>query len=215
VIQRKPLIIEKINNSLKFNENGVIKMSKVILEKLDVSPLPEPTILVTVKTENKSPNIITIAWTGVFSYNPSTVYIAVHPARYSSSMLKESMEYVINIPSENLAKITDYCGIVSGKNVNKFVETGLTPIPASSVHAPLIKECPVNIECKVKDILNFGSHDIFVGEIVAIHYDEEVLTKNGTPDVEKIRPYGYSFGEYRSMGEKLGSAGYSKRTVNG
>jgi len=123
------------------------------------------------------------------------------------------MEYVINIPSENLAKITDYCGIVSGKNVDKFKETGLTPIPSSIVKAPLIKECAVNIECKVKDILNYGSHDIFVGEIVAIHYDEEVLKENGILDVEKIRPYGYSFGEYRSMGEKLGVAGYSKKSI--
>jgi flavin reductase (DIM6/NTAB) family NADH-FMN oxidoreductase RutF len=187
------------------------KMNKKIIDKLTVSPLPEPTVLVTVKTEDKSPNIITIAWTGVFSYNPSVVYIAVHPARYSNSMLKESREYVINIPSESLAKIADYCGIVSGKNVNKFEETGLTPIPANIVKAPLIKECTVNIECKVKDILNYGSHDIFVGEIVAIHYDEAVIKEDGTPNVEKIRPYGYSFGEYRSMGEKLGVAGYSKK----
>lgn len=186
-------------------------MSKKIMNKLSVSPLPEPTVLVTVKTEDKIPNIITIAWTGVFSYSPSTVYIAVHPARYSNVMLRESMEYVINIPSENLAKITDYCGIVSGKNEDKFKETGLTPLEASFVKAPLIKECPVNIECKVKEILNFGSHDIFVGEIVAIHYDEEVLKENGSPDLEKIKPYGYTFGEYRSMGERIGTAGYSKK----
>jgi flavin reductase (DIM6/NTAB) family NADH-FMN oxidoreductase RutF len=188
-------------------------MSKKILNQLNVSPLPEPTVLVTVKTEDKNPNIITIAWTGVFSHSPAIVYIAVNPARYSHSILKESMEYVINVPSENLAKIVDYCGIVSGKNVNKFEETGLTPIPATVVKAPLIKECAVNIECRVKDILNYGSHDIFVGEIVAIHYDEEAIKEDGNPDLEKIRPYGYSFGEYRSMGEKLGVAGYSKRGV--
>ncbi|HWR07071.1 flavin reductase family protein, partial [Sporomusa sp.] len=167
--------------------------------------------LVTVKTEDKNPNIITIAWTGVFSHSPSILYIAVHPARYSNAMIKESGEYVINIPSADLAKITDYCGIVSGKNVNKFAETGLTPILASVVKAPLIKECAVNIECKVKDILNYGSHDIFVGEIVAVHYNEEVIKEDGTPDVDRIRPYGYSFGEYRAMGEKLGVAGYSKK----
>lgn len=128
----------------------------------------------------------------------------------SNFMLKESMEYVINIPSDNLAKITDYCGIVSGKNVDKFEATGLTPVPANRVKAPVIEECAVNIECKVKDILNYGSHDIFVGEIVAVHYNEEVIKADGTPDVEKIRPYGYSFGEYRSMGAKLGVAGYRK-----
>lgn len=186
-------------------------MNKKIIIKLAVSPLPEPVVLVTTKAKDKSPNIITIAWTGVFSYEPPMVYIAVHPARHSNLMLKESMEYVINIPSEKLARITDYCGIVSGKTVNKFETTGLTPVPASAVKAPLIEECAVNIECKVKDILNYGSHDIFVGEIVAIHYNEEAIKEDGTPDVEKIRPYGYSFGEYRSIGEKLGVAGYSKR----
>ncbi|MDR3587879.1 MAG: flavin reductase family protein [Desulfosporosinus sp.] len=103
------------------------------MNKMNVSSLPEPTVLVTVNAEDKKPNIITIAWRGVFSHSPATVYIAVHPARYSYSMLKESMEYVINIPSENLVKLTDYCGIVSGKNVDKFKETGLTPIPASIV----------------------------------------------------------------------------------
>ena len=184
-------------------------MSKKIA-KLAVSPLPEPTVLVTVKAQDTRPNIITVAWTGVFSYDPPMVYIAVHPARYSNSILKESMEYVINIPSDNLAKLTDYCGIVSGKNVDKFEATGLTPVPANKVKAPLIEECAVNIECKVKDILNYGSHDIFVGEIVAVHYDEDAINEEGTPDVEKIRPYGYSFGEYRSMGAKLGVAGYSK-----
>ncbi len=95
-------------------------MNKKIMDKQTVSPLPEPTVLVTVTAENKKPNIITIAWTGVLSYNPSMVYIAVQPTRYSNSMLKESMEYVINVPSEDLARITDYCGIVSGKTVDKF-----------------------------------------------------------------------------------------------
>ncbi|HBF39374.1 MAG TPA: flavin reductase family protein [Firmicutes bacterium] len=187
-------------------------MSKKIVDKLNnISPLPEPTVLVTVKTDDKSPNIITIAWTGVFSYHPNIVYIAVHPARYSNAMVRESMEYVINIPSENIAKAVDYCGIVSGKNVNKFLETGLTPIPASIVKAPLIKECLINMECKVKDILNYGSHDIFVGEMVAVHYDEAVLNEDESPDAAKIKPYGYTLGEYRAMGEKLGVAGYSKR----
>ena len=190
-------------------------MNKKVTEKPSVSSLPEPIVLVTVKTEDKRPNILPIAFTGAFSYEPPMVYIGVHPARYSNSMLKESMEYVINIPSEKLARIADYCGIVSGKNENKFETTGLTPVPASIVKAPLIEECAVNIECKVKDILNYGSHDIFVGEIVAVHYNEDVIKEDGTPDIEKVRPYGYSFGEYRSMGEKLGVAGYSKKSIEG
>ncbi len=180
------------------------------MEKLNVSPLPEPTVLVTVKTDVQDPNIITIAWTGVLSHHPNMVYIAVHPARYSHSMVRESMEYVINIPSENIAKAVDYCGTVSGRSVNKFLKTGLTPVPASIVKAPLIKECLINMECKVKDILNYGSHDIFVGELVAVHFDEAVLNDDGGPDPAKIKPYSYTLGEYRLMGEKLGVAGYSK-----
>ncbi len=188
-------------------------MTKKTIERLTVSPLPEPVVLVTVKTEDKEPNIITIAWTGCLSRSPNLVYIGVHPTRYSNAMLRESMEYVINIPSESMVKTADYCGTVSGRNVNKFAKTGLTPVPASAVKAPLIKECMVNIECKVKDILNFGSHDIFVGEIIAVHFDKDAVKENGTPDLEKIRPYSFPLGEYRSMGEKLGTEGYSKKLM--
>lgn len=186
-------------------------MTKKIINNLTISPIPEPTVLVTVKTEDKDPNIITIAWTGLISHNPPVVYIAVHSARHSNSMLKESMEYVINVPSEGLTKITDCCGIVSGKSVDKFEKTGLTPIPASIVKAPLIKECVINLECKVKDILNYGSHDIFVADIVAVHCDEEILNENGNIDTEKIKPFSFVFGEYYSLGDKLGAAGYSMR----
>ena len=186
-------------------------MSKKLLEKLNASPLPAPTVLVTVQTADKNPNIITIAWTGVFSYHPNVIYIAVNPARYSNPMLKESREYVINIPAADLAKTVDYCGLVSGRNVDKFAETGLTPLAASVVKAPLIKECPVNLECKVIDVQNYGSHDIFVGEIVAVHCDEAALDDQGHPDQNKIRPYSCTLGEYRAMGEKLGAMGYGKR----
>ena len=187
-------------------------MAKRIVKNLARLPLSMPTVLVTVQTKDKDPNIITIAWTGIMSSNPPTVYIGVQPIRHSHSMLKESMEYVINIPSDELAQITDYCGIISGKVINKFEKTGLTPIPASFVKAPLIKECAVNLECKVKTILNLGSHDVFIAEVVAVHYDEEVLDGNdGSPDLDKIKPYSFCLGEYHSMGEKLGSIGYSRQ----
>jgi Conserved protein/domain typically associated with flavoprotein oxygenases, DIM6/NTAB family len=186
-------------------------MSKKLIQKLNVSPLPEPMVLVTAKEEGKNPNIIAIAWTGVLSHNPNIVYIAVNPARYSNSIIRESMEYVINIPLENMAAAVDYCGIVSGRNEDKFMKTGLTPVSASLVKAPLIQECPMNIECKVVDILKYGSHDIFVGEIVAVHCDEEVYNNDGSFNLEKIKPFGYTLGEYRSMGGKLGAAGFSKK----
>jgi len=188
-------------------------MAKKIVKNLARLPLSVPTVLVTVQTADEKPNIITIAWTGILCSSPPTVYIGVQPIRHSHSMLKESMEYVINIPFDNLAEITDYCGIVSGKVVNKFEKTGLTPIPASIVKAPLIKECAVNLECKVKTILNLGSHDVFIAEVVAVHYDEEVLNENGSPDIDKIKPYNFCLGEYHSMGEKLGSMGYSAKST--
>ena len=188
-------------------------MAKKIVKNLTRLPLSVPTVMVTVQTEDKDPNIITIAWTGILCSNPPTVYIGVQPIRYSHSMLKESMEYVINIPSEKLAKITDYCGIVSGKEINKFEKTGLTPIPATFVKAPLIKECVVNLECKVKTILSLGSHDVFIAEVVAVHYDEETLKENGSPDIDKIKPYNFFLGEYHSMGDKLGSMGYSAKST--
>lgn len=188
-------------------------MSKKIMEHLTVSPLPEPVVLVTAKAADKEPNIITVAWTGFLSRNPAMVYIAVHPARHTHAILKESMEYVINIPSENMVEVVDNIGITSGKKMNKFEAYGLTPLPATVVNAPLIKECMVNIECKVKDILNYGSHDIFIGEIVAVHFDEEAIKDNGKPDLDKIKPYSFPLGEYRAMGEYLGTEGYSKKLM--
>ena len=188
-------------------------MSKKIMEHLTISPLPEPVVLVTAKATDQEPNVMTVAWTGFLSMNPATVYIAVHPARHTHAILKESMEYVINIPSENMVEAVDRIGITSGRKMNKFEAYGLTPVPASVVNAPLIKECMVNIECKVKDILNYGSHDIFVGEIVAVHCDEEVIKDNGKPDLDKIRPYSFPLGEYRGMGAYLGTEGYSKKLM--
>lgn len=174
-----------------------------ILKKPTTSLFPVPTVLVTVQSEDGTPNIITIAWTGIIASNPPTVYISVQPVRYSHPILKESREFVINIPSEDLLEKADYCGKVSGKNVNKFKETGLNPVSASIVKAPLIKEAPVNLECKVKEVLNLGSHDAFIAEIVAVHYNEEVLDEGGNPDLDKIKPYSYSLREYRSIGDKL------------
>lgn len=183
-------------------------MSKVI-KTPSTALFPVPAVLVTCQTEGGKPNIITIAWTGVINSVPPTVYISVQPVRYSNGILKEAGEYVINIPSVDIARQVDYCGITSGKDVDKFAETGLTPVPASQVKAPLIKECPVNIECKVKQTLNLGSHDVYIAEIVAVHYDENVLDENGRPDYDKIKPYGYCQGEYRTITEKIGTYGYS------
>lgn len=184
---------------------------KKVLRKPAPVLFPVPTVLVTSKLEGSEPNMITIAWTGIMNSEPPVVYIGVNPVRYSHKLIKESGEYVINIPSVDLVKAVDYCGIVSGKNVNKFKETGLTPVPATEVSAPLIAECPVNIECRVRNVLSLGSHDAFIADVLAVHYNEDVLDENGRPDIGLIRPYGFSLSEYRLFADKIGFFGYSKK----
>lgn len=175
--------------------------------------LPVPTVLVTAKKEDSASNIITIAWTGILNSNPPIVYISVQPIRHSYSLIKESGEYVINIPSEDQARVVDYCGVTSGSKIDKFKETGLTPIPAQYVKAPLIKECPVNLECRVRDVLSLGSHDVFIADVLTVHYNEDVLKDNGMPDVDKIKPYSFCMREYRRTSDILGTFGYSKKTL--
>lgn len=185
-------------------------MNKVTT-KPSTTLFPVPTVMVTSHLEGYAPNIITIAWTGILNSEPPMLYISVNPIRHSHKMIKESGEYVVNIPSVSQVKVVDYCGVISGRDVNKFLQTGLTPIPAIHVKAPLIAECPVNIECQVKNVIFLGSHDVFISEILAIHYNEDVLDSDRRPDLHKIQPYGYCLKEYRAISEKLGSYGYSKK----
>lgn len=183
-------------------------MSKVT-KPPSTSLLPVPAVLVTTRDSSGRPNMLTIAWTGIMASTPPMVSISLQPTRHSVTALKETGEYVINIPSANLVRKVDYCGIVSGKDVDKFAATGLTEAPAAYVKAPLIKECPMNLECRVKHILNLGSHEAYIAEVLAVHYNEEVLDEKGNPDVEKLAPYAFSLREYRALGERIGSFGFS------
>ena len=133
---------------------------------------PLPVVMVSLADRDGRPNIITLAWVGTVCTNPPMVSISVRPERYSYPILKETGEFVINLTTKELAFATDYCGVKSGRDVDKFKEMGLTPIPASEVKAPMIKESPVNIECKVRQILPLGSHDMFLADVVAVHADE-------------------------------------------
>lgn len=173
--------------------------------------MPVPTVLVTCRRKDEIPNIITIAWTGIMCNKPTMVYIGVQPIRYSHPIIKETGEFVINIPPARMVKTVDYCGVVSGRDVDKFKETGLTPVPGEYVGAPLIKECPVNLECQVKDVLSLGTHDVFIAEVLAVHYNEDVLKENGRPDLDKIKTFSYCQGEYRAIAEEIGHYGYSKK----
>ena len=136
---------------------------------------PLPVVMVSLADRDGRPNIITLAWVGTVCTNPPMVSISVRPERYSYPILKESGEFVINLTTKELAFATDYCGVKSGRDVDKFKEMGLTPIPASEVKAPMIKESPVNIECKVRQILPLGSHDMFLADVVAVHADEKYI----------------------------------------
>ena len=176
---------------------------------------PVPAVMVTAADREGKSNIITIAWTGTVCTNPPMAYISVRPERYSYGMLKETGEFVINLTTEKLVRATDYCGVKSGRDTDKWKETGLTPIPAQEVNVPLIKESPVNIECRVSEIRELGSHHMFLARVVAVDVDEAYLNEQGRFELQKAAPVVYSHGEYYGLSSLLGTFGYSvrKKTV--
>lgn len=176
---------------------------------------PVPAVMVTAADREGKSNIITIAWTGTICTNPPMAYISVRPERYSYGMLKETGEFVINLTTEKLVRATDYCGVKSGRDTDKWKETGLTPIPAQEVNVPLIKESPVNIECRVSEIRELGSHHMFLARVVAVDVDEAYLNEQGRFELQKAAPIVYSHGEYYGLSSLLGTFGYSvrKKTV--
>ena len=176
---------------------------------------PVPAVMVTAADREGKSNIITIAWTGTVCTNPPMAYMSVRPERYSYGMLKETGEFVINLTTEKLVRATDYCGVKSGRDTDKWKETGLTPIPAQEVNVPLIKESPVNIECRVSEIRELGSHHMFLARVVAVDVDEAYLNEQGRFELQKAAPIVYSHGEYYGLSSLLGTFGYSvrKKTV--
>lgn len=170
---------------------------------------PLPAVMVSVTDGKGQDDIITVAWTGTICTNPPMVYISVRPSRFSHHMLMETGEFVINLTTEKLTRATDYCGVRSGRDVDKFKETGLTREKAEFVKAPMIKESPVSIECRVTEVKKLGSHDMFLAEVLAVHADEEYMDENNRFDLNRARPMVYSHGEYLGLGKKLGTFGYS------
>lgn len=171
---------------------------------------PLPAVMVSCGNHAGEKNIITIAWTGTICTNPAMLYISVRPERYSYSMIKESGEFVVNLTTKTLVKATDYCGVKSGKDVNKWKEMGLSPEKGKELQfAPIIKECPVNIECKVEEIKELGSHHMFIARVVAVQVDESYMNETGKFCLNETGLIAYSHGEYRTLGEALGTFGYS------
>jgi flavin reductase (DIM6/NTAB) family NADH-FMN oxidoreductase RutF len=166
--------------------------------------VPCPVVLLSVAGKEK-PNIITLSWAANICSKPPSVGIGIRSSRYSYEMVKEAGEYVLNIPDVDLLEGTKFCGTKSGRDFDKFTECGLTPIPATKINAPMIKECPINLECKTTEIICVGAHDLFIAEIVAVHIDEEVLDGNGRFDSSKVKLFTYLplTAEYWGLGERL------------
>lgn len=172
---------------------------------------PLPVVMVSMADQAGKPNIITIAWAGTICSDPPMVSISVRPERYSYHILKETGEFVINLTTKDLCFATDYCGVKSGRDVDKFKEMHLTALPGSIVKAPLIGESPVNLECQVTEVKALGSHDMFMAKVVAVHADEKYMDENHKFHLDRAEPIAYSHGTYYTCGERLGTFGYSVR----
>lgn len=169
---------------------------------------PIPAVMVSCGTMEKS-NIITVAWTGIINTNPAMVYISVRPTRYSYKLIKEQKEFVINLTTKDLVRATDWCGVKTGEKIDKFKEMNLHKEKANYVKCPLIKESPVSVECKVKEVKDLGSHTMFIAEILSIDSDEKYINENGAFDISKCNLISYANGGYYLLGRKIGKFGFS------
>ena len=171
---------------------------------------PLPAVLVSCGNTPERRNLITVAWTGTICTNPAMCYISIRPERHSYGIIKEEMEFTINVTPEEMARATDWCGVRSGRDFDKFKECGLTPERSAVVAAPSIAESPISIECRVKQIIPLGSHDMFIGEVVNVAVDEEYLdAETGKLNVEKMRLLAYAHGAYFTIGEQIGTFGWT------
>jgi flavin reductase (DIM6/NTAB) family NADH-FMN oxidoreductase RutF len=171
---------------------------------------PLPAVMVSCGSSEEEWNIITVAWTGTICTNPPMCYISVRPERHSYDILKRDMEFVINLTTAELARATDWCGVRSGRDYRKFEEMRLTPGKATVVKAPVIEESPLCIECRVKEIVSLGSHDMFVAEVVNVRADDKYLNaETGKLELAETNPLVYLHGGYYNLGEKIGKFGWS------
>ena len=182
-------------------------MSKVVW-KPGTFVYPIPAVMVSCGDMEKS-NIMTVAWTGILNTNPAMCYISVRPERYSYNIIKETGEFVINLTSKELAYATDWCGVKSGRDVDKFESMKLTKEKSNFVRCPSIKESPVSIECKVQEIKELGSHHMFMAEVLSINADEKYIDEKGAFDISKCDLVAYANGKYFELGEQVGKFGYS------
>ncbi len=169
---------------------------------------PVPAVMVSCGDMDQK-NIITVAWTGTVNSDPAMTYVSIRPSRHSYDIIKEKGEFVINLVTEKLAYACDFCGVKSGRDMDKFAEMHLTAQKGEKVDAPIIAESPVNIECKVKQIIPLGTHDMFLAEVVSVSVSDEYLDETGKFHFDKAKPICYSHGAYYGLGKKIGTFGYS------
>ena len=171
---------------------------------------PAPPALVSCGTMEEH-NVLTAAWTGIVNSEPPMTYVSIRPQRHSHGIIKEKGEFVINLPTEAIVKATDLCGVKSGRDVDKFQLAGLTAEPSNLVAAPGIAECPISLECKVREVTSLGSHDMFLADIVAVDVDPKYVDEKGALHMEKAGLLAYAHGAYFGLGKQLGTFGFSVR----
>lgn len=172
---------------------------------------PVPVVLISSQGTQGPPNLCTVAWTGTVASDPPMLSISLRPERHSYGLIKETGEFVVNLPSEQQVFATDYCGVTSGRTVDKWAAMHLTPEPATTVKAPLVAECPVNLECRVDQVLSLGSHDLFLAKIVAVDVDESLVDPKGRLNLGKAGLVTYLHGEYWTLKKPVGRFGFSVR----
>lgn len=175
---------------------------------------PLPVVMVSCGDRDGHINVLTAAWTGTICSDPAMVYVSIRESRWSHHMISQTREFVINLTTEELAYATDYVGVKSGAQVDKFKEMHLTPVYGTLKYAPMIEESPVCIECKVEHIMELGSHDMFIATVTAVHADEAYMDENGRFHLDQAHPLVYSHGQYYGIGKHIGKFGYSVQKKN-
>jgi flavin reductase (DIM6/NTAB) family NADH-FMN oxidoreductase RutF len=186
-------------------------MSKKIIVNSHRPVYPTPAALITCVDNDGKPNIITLGEVAMVSLHPTRISIGARPATYSNGLIKATGEFVVNFPTIDIIEAVDFCGTKSGRNVDKFSETGLTPEPATHVGPPLIKECPVNLECKVMGVVSLGSHDLFIGDVLAMHVEEEMVLDKDRGFVDPSNGVIFAMNAYWSFGERIETVRYTIR----
>jgi len=198
------------HGKIKDNNNAKENPMKKQVWKPGTLLAPVPPVLVSCGTVDQ-PNILTIAWTGIVNTLPAMTYISIRPERFSYPIIKQSGEFVINLAGKSLVRAVDFCGVRSGRDVDKFAYCHLTAMPSKEVTAPLIGESPVSLECKVEQIIPLGSHEMFLSKIVAVDVDETVIEESGKLNLEKSGLIAYIHGSYYELGKHLGTFGFTVR----